>query len=145
MADSAGNIYLTGFFSDSVNFSPGSGNGSATLTAGGFEDGFLVKLNSAGQYLWGKGLSETGSNAAQGTGVALDGGGRVFVAGYYSGTVKLDPTAAGASLTSAGSFDVFVTDYDTSGNFLTAQSAGGSNFDADFGIGVNSSGLVAID
>ena len=37
-----------------------------------------------------------------------------------------------------------MAEYDTSGNFVAAQSAGGPNFETDFGIGVNSAGQVAI-
>jgi hypothetical protein len=140
-ADATGNLYVTGLFASTLNFNPA---GNATLTAGGFEDAFLLKLNSAGQFGWVKDLATINFNAAQGTGVALDATGHVFVAGYFSGTLTLDPVASGATLTTAGDFDVFVGEYDTSGNFVAGQSAGGSNFDADFGIGVNSAGQVAI-
>ena len=141
-ADAAGNIYITGTFSSTVNFNPGSP--PANLSAGGFEDGFLLKLSSAGQFSWVKDQLETGFSAAQGTGVALDGSGHVFTAGYYQVSLSLDPTASGALLRSAGSYDVFVAEYDANGDFLAGQSAGGKDFDAGFGIGVNSAGLVAI-
>ena len=143
VADASGNIYVSGTFSDTVNFNPGSGT-AANLTAGGFEDAFLLKLSPTGQYTWAKDLGETGYYAARGTGVALDGSGHVFVSGYYQNTITLDPTAPGATLTSAGDFDVFVAEYDTAGNFVAGQSAGGSDFDADFGVGVNAAGQVAI-
>src|SRR5262249_7106066 len=48
------------------------------------------------------------------------------------------------ALTSAGGFDLFVAEFDTSGLFVTALAAGGANFDADFGVGVNASGQVAV-
>ncbi len=76
--------------------------------------------------------------------MGIDGNGNVYVAGYYNGTLTLDPVASGAVLTSAGSFDNFLGEYNSSGTFITALSAGGSNFDADFGIGVNSGGQVAL-
>ncbi len=142
-ADASGNLYITGTFSDTVDFNPAAG-AAANLTAGGFEDAFLLQLNSSGQFGWAKDLAVTGFNAARGTGVGLDGSGHVFVAGYYQGALTLDPIASGASLTSAGDFDVFVGEYSTAGTFVAGQSAGGANFDAEFGIGVNSSGQVAI-
>ena len=141
-ADAAGNLYVTGTFSSTVNFDPS--NAATNLTAGGFEDGFLLKLSPSGSLAWVKDQAETGFSAAQGTGVGLDGSGHVFVAGYYQGTLSLDPTAAGAVLHSAGSYDVFVAEYDAAGNFAVGQSAGGKDFDADFGVGVNGSGQVAI-
>ena len=80
-------------------------------------------------------------NAAQATGVGLDSSGHVFTAGYFQGTMTLAP---GSSLTSAGSFDVFAVEFDTAGNYVTGLGLGGSNFDADFGVGVNASGQVAV-
>jgi hypothetical protein len=141
-ADSSGNVYVTGMFSGPADFNPGTGN--TTLTPGGFEDAFVLKLDGAGQFAWAKDLSESGFNAGQGTGVAVDGSGHVFVAGYFQGTIKLDPSASGAVLTSAGSFDVFTSEFDLAGNFIAAQSDGGTGFDAEFGIGVNTAGQVAI-
>src|SRR6185437_5199441 len=54
-----------------------------------------------------------------------------------------DP-GAGGTLASAGDFDAFVGEFDTAGHFVAAQPAGGANFDADFGVGVNASGQVAV-
>ncbi len=145
VADASGNVYVTGTFAMTANFNPNPAGTPLNLTAGGFEDGFLVKLSSTGQFVWAKDLSVSPSyTAGRGEGVGLDALGHVFVAGYYQGTIQLDPTAANASLTSLGSFDVFVAEYDTSGNFLASQSAGGANFDSEVGVGVNSSGQVAI-
>src|SRR5262249_27756761 len=98
---------------------------------------------SAGQLGWVKDLATNNFNAAQATGVALDGSGNVFLAGYFNGTLTLDQ-ASHASLTSAGDFDVFVAEYDPTGKYVAGQASGGANFDTDFGIGVNSSGQVAV-
>ena len=142
VADPSGNLYVTGTFTGQVNFD--AGTGSTLLNAGGYEDPFLMKLSAAGKLAWAKDLSLTGFNFGQGTGVAVDGFGNVFAAGYFAGVMTLDPTAAGAKLTSAGGFDVFTAEYDGTGNFIAAQSGGGTGFDANFGIGVNSTGQVAI-
>ena len=142
VADASGNLYVTGTFTGQVNFD--AGTGSTLLNAGGYEDPFLLKLSATGQLAWAKDMTLTGFNFGQGTGVAVDGFGNIFSAGYFAGVMTLDPTAAGAKLTSAGGFDVFTTEYDSAGNFVAAQSGGGMGFDANFGIGVNSTGQVAI-
>ena len=141
--DGSGNVYVTGVYSDSINFNPGTGT-PVNLTATGFEDAFLLKLTGAGQLGWARDLGGSGFNFATGTGVGLDSLSHVYVAGHYQGTLNLAPGNSAATLTSAGDFDVFVGEYDTSGNFITAQSEGGSNTDYDFGIGVNGTGQVAI-
>ena len=139
VTDPSGNVYVTGTFSSIADFNPGAG--TANLTAGGFEDAFILKLDSSGAYVWAKDLRTTGNNAAQGSGIALDAAGHIFVGGYYQGTLTLP---GGQSIISAGNFDVFLGEFDTSGNVIASQSFGGSNFDADFGIGVNANGKVAL-
>jgi hypothetical protein len=141
VADSSGNVYITGFFSGPINFDPGASN--TTLSPGGFYDGFLLKLTAAGQFSWAKDLAVTGYNSAQGTGVGVDGAGNVYVGGFFMGQLTLDPTASGATLTSAGSYDSFIAAYGSLGGFGYARSDGGSNYDAASGLSVNASGQVA--
>jgi len=139
-ADALGNIYLTGVFSDTVDFDPGAG--VTDLTAGGYEDGFLMKLDPAGKFQWADDLGGTvATAAAQGTGVGVDGSGDVVVAGYTSGALRLGPLL---TLSNAGGYDAFVAQYSPDGGNLGGVSAGGSGFDAAFGLGVNANGTVAI-
>ncbi len=141
-ADSSGNLYVTGTYTGTVNFD--ANGGTTNLTAGGYEDPFVLKLTSAGQIVWARDLALTGFNFGVGTGIAVDGQGNVFAAGYYEGVMTLDPTVTGASITSAGDFDAFLAEYNSSGSYVAAQTFGGPNFDAEFGIGVNSGGQVAL-
>ncbi len=140
--DVSGNLYLTGTFTSDVTF--GSGADTTTMSAGGYEDPFVLKLSASGQFDWVNDLALTGFDFGQGSGVAVDGQGDVFVAGYYQGTMTVDPTNPSATVSSAGGDDAFVSEYDAEGAYVAAQSFGGSNFDADFGIGVNNGGLLAI-
>jgi hypothetical protein len=138
--DKSGNVYVTGSFSGQVNFNP-SGP-AANLTATGIYDVFVLKLSSSGGYLWAD--SFAGSNAAsQGTGLGIDGSGRLIVSGWFGGTVDFDPGTGVASLTSAGSTDVFVAVLDPLGSYVAARSAGGANTDLAFGFAINASGTVA--
>ncbi|MFO0907977.1 MAG: Ig-like domain-containing protein [Isosphaeraceae bacterium] len=140
-ADAAGNVYVTGTFSMSADFDPGAG--TTTLTAGGFDDPFLLKLTPSGGLSWARRFALSGFNFGHGTGVGLDASNHVFVTGYYQGTMVVDAVSS-ASIMSAGGFDVFLVEYDTSGNYVASQSFGGANFDAAFGVGVNASGQVAL-
>ncbi|WP_438001744.1 SBBP repeat-containing protein [Sorangium sp. So ce185] len=76
-SDAAGNLYITGFFSGTVDF------GDGPLTSAGQEDIFLVKLDPSGTLLWskrfGSGLSEKGHA------VAVDGSGNIVLSGSYTG------------------------------------------------------------
>ena len=77
--DSSGNVYTIGHFGDTVDFDPGSG--TANLTSNGDTntayDVFVSKLDSSGNYVWGKSFDRTGdSEIGRGSGR-----GRVLVAG----------------------------------------------------------------
>jgi len=97
-------VYVTGAFSETVDFDPGVGVSSRT-SAGGF-DAFFQKLSADGDLIWLEVLS-----GADGVGVGsmtLDSEGFLYSTGNYSGTVDFDPSSATNNLTSAGSSDIFV-------------------------------------
>ncbi len=87
--DSTGNVYVGGAFRNSVGL--GSGLAATTLTSVGSEDAFLIKLDSAGGFLWARGWGSTNGDIANGVAVAP--GGDVAVAGWFSETMDLDSGA----------------------------------------------------
>ena len=62
---------------------------------------------------------------------------------YYSnGTVDFDPGAGTANLGTNGSYDVWVSKLDSSGNYVWAKSFGGTAGDRGYSVAVDSSGNV---
>lgn len=112
--DPSGNVYVTGYFSGTVDFDPGPN--VASLTATGTTDAFIAKYSSTGAYLWAERLGGTGENA--GNSIAADPNGNVFIGGYFSGTADLDPGNGTVSATSAGYTDGFILKLDNNGNHL---------------------------
>ncbi|MBK7968297.1 MAG: hypothetical protein IPK08_04850 [Bacteroidetes bacterium] len=55
ISDASGNLYFAGAFEGSVDFDPGSGN--TTLTAAGFSDSFVSKLDASGNFIWARNFS----------------------------------------------------------------------------------------
>ena len=78
--DAAGNIYVVGDFYGQIDANPSAAN--VMLNAVGQNDGFLIKLNSAGIYLWNK--TYTTGIADEATEVAVDALSNVIVAGKMS-------------------------------------------------------------
>ena len=130
--DSAGNMYVTGYYTGSVTI------GSTTLTDTGYGDAFIAKYDTSGTVQWATSISGTGADS--GVGIATDSGGNVYVIGNYNGTLTIGSTI----LTTMGSNDIFVAKYDTSGTFQWARSIGGTSFDNGYRIATDSGGNVYV-
>jgi hypothetical protein len=137
--DNNGNTYTTGQFQYTADFDPGAGTNN--LTSHGGNDVFVSKLTSYGGFIWAKQLG--GGNNDDGQGIAIDGSGNVYTTGEFDGIADFDPGSGTFNLTSAGSYDVFVSKLDASGNFVWAKGMGGSGFsDAGYGIALDPAGNV---
>jgi hypothetical protein len=136
--DPTGNAYVTGFFSDTVDFDPGPGD--ATLTSAGENDAFLCKYAPDGSLVWARAFGGAGSDISYGVG--LDASGGVYLTGYFNGSVDFDPGPGDATLASAGDDDIFVCKFDTGGVFQWARRAGGNNSDRASALAVDAAGNV---
>jgi len=85
-----------------------------------------------------------GSDWDNGKGVAVDGSGNAYVAGYFMGTVDFDPGPGVANRASAGSSDIFISKFDSAGSFLWVVTWGGSESDGGTAVAVDSSGYVYV-
>lgn len=114
------NIYVTGSFAGTVDFNPGPGTNN--LTPNGSRDIFVAKYTPAGHYTWA--FSEGGAQYDDmGWGICTDPSGNVFVGGYFTGTVDLDPGVGVASFSApaASSNNVgFISKYSSAGNYIWA-------------------------
>ena len=97
----------------------------------------MSKLDSSGNLVWAGKLG--GTSFDEGFGVAVDGSGNVYTTGYFFGTADFDPGGGTSNLTSAGTFDVFVSKLNSSGNLVWARQLGGV---IGYGVAVDGSGNV---
>ena len=138
--DASGNVYMAGHFSGKVDFEPGPGK--SELTSKGARDGYILKLNNAGNYVWAKSVGGASIDYCQA--ITVDGSGNIFVTGYYSETVDFDPGSGTTELTSNGNADVFVIKLAPNGSFDWARGMGGSLYDVVVGITHDGSGNVYV-
>ena len=136
--DAPGNVYVIGSFQGSMEFGAGAGS----LNSAGLFDVFFTKYNTAGNLVWAKRIGAAG--VAGGYGIAVDGGGNVFIAGNFNGTVDFDPGPGVKNLTSAGSFDAFLAKYDGSGALLWAHTFGANQFEEARCLALDTTGNVFI-
>ncbi|MCB0543503.1 MAG: tail fiber domain-containing protein [Saprospiraceae bacterium] len=106
--DAAGNAYVTGNFSGTTSL------GSQNLSSMGSYDVFAFKADATGNILWAVGGG--GPNSDSGTGIVADAAGKVYVTGHFQGTAIF----GSRTLTSAGSFDMFVIQYTSDGEDIVS-------------------------
>ena len=124
ITDDLGNIYLTGYFTGTVDFD--AGTGITTLTSNGGRDIFVQKIDANGNLLWAKSIGSNYSDGIEtGTSISLDAMGNVYLTGIYWETADFDPGTGIHNLTSNGNNDFFILKLDTNGNFIWAKSIGG--------------------
>ncbi|MEP6724691.1 MAG: SBBP repeat-containing protein [Bacteroidota bacterium] len=144
-ADATGNVYVTGDFEGTADFDPGAPVYSFTSVGGA--DIFIVKLNTAGDFIWAAqmgGPSNPGSNSDLARSIAVDGAGNVYTAGVFVGTSDFDPGTGVYNLTSYDPFGQsgFVSKLDAAGNFVWAKQFTGLSNVVVFSIAIDGSGNV---
>ena len=131
--DVKGNVYITGSFEGTVDFDPGSG--VYNLTSNGFYDIYISKFDPAGNFVWAKGIG--GIEHDLGYSLTLDTSRNIYIAGEYGETVDFDPGLGIFNLTSIGYDDIFISKFDSLGNFVWAKSIGGNSSEGE--------GLIFLD
>lgn len=136
--DAAGNVYVAGTFSLTVDFDPGPGTAERTATNG---DNFVMKLDADGNLIWAVAYGNNSSGDSVND-IAVDASGNVYLVGVFSLTLDFDPGAGTAELTSAGGADVYVLKLDASGDYVWASAMGGTSGEDGLGVAVDGSGNV---
>ena len=136
--DGSNNVYVTGNYSSTADFDPGSG--TANLTAVGEYDIFVSKFDNAGSFVWAKSFGGSGSDYGQS--IDVDAIGNTVIAGYYSGTGDFDPGSGSASLTSSGGDDMVFIKLNNSGDMTFAKSLGGTSTDRASAVAVDGLGSI---
>ncbi len=119
-----GNIYITGAFSDTVDFDP-SPSGTAELISNGDYDVFIAAYSSAGKFISCSGFGGTLQDKSYS--IAVDNFGDIFLTGSFKGTVDFDPTDQVYYKTSQGTngaSDIFIAKYNLGGNLIWVNTYG---------------------
>ena len=126
--DRSENVYVAGYFSDTVDFDPGPGVfnliGSGTSTA---SDIFVLKLDKAGGFIWARKIGGTGI-VDRAFNLTIDKSDNILVSGTFIGTVDFDPGAGVANLVPANAAaNGFILKLSPAGNFIWAKDLGQVN------------------
>lgn len=121
--DASSNVLVSGMFNGSPDFDPGVGTFS--LTSNGNYDAYILKLTSAGNFVWAKNIG--GTSIDQALDLSVDASSNVYSAGIFQGTSDFDPSASTYTLSAIGSQDAYIAKLDASGNFVWAKNIGGTS------------------
>ncbi|MBP6620416.1 MAG: SBBP repeat-containing protein [Leadbetterella sp.] len=115
--DLSGNVLITGYYFDAINF------GGNIVSSSGSSDVFAAKYDPSGTVLWAKKVG--GSGLDLGNSVDTDASGNVYLGGSFNGSCTFFGVSD-ITLNSAGGDDGFVAKLDASGNVLWAKSIQGT-------------------
>lgn len=133
--DDSSNVYISGGFGDSIDLDP-SANSHWLGIGTTYESGYVVKLDSSGNFVWGRVFGSSNQDRAYTIDVRDS---VVAVGGFTRGGADLNPNAGTYSYTSNGWYDGIFVSLTTNGDFLGAGGFGGSSTDEVRGIKLDDS------
>ncbi len=139
MNDAQGNIVLTGYFTDDIDFDPSASVSSYTAAAqqnGHISNPFTLKMDQSGALLWVK-FFETYQNSSP-TGMAIDGSGNIYTTGVIQGQMDFDSGPGTLYLYHSYLLIPFISKMDANGTIIWAK----ENFKSNNAV---STGGLAVD
>ncbi|NNC83356.1 MAG: hypothetical protein HKN79_07245, partial [Flavobacteriales bacterium] len=132
--DSQDNVLITGSFSGSMDADPDSG--VVQLTALGQSDGFIIKLDRDGEFIWAKTFQ--GPSNVLSRDLLIDADGNIIISGTFNGQADLDTSEDYAVVISEGDVDIFICKLDQAGNTLWSGSIGGTGTERPYELAMDS-------
>lgn len=128
--DKRANVFITGSFSDEVDFNPDSRK-TETRESNGETDVYFSRFMKSGVFIgvctWG------GQSGDSGQAIAVDSSSNVHVSGYFTGffddKIDFNPAKATCWFESAGKKDIFLSKFTSTSNFDSVRIWGGTSDD----------------
>lgn len=130
LTDSAGNVFVGGYFADTVDFDPGAGVVNQISYPVGSTNAFMAKYLANGTLDWVKILKGTNANAASEIRhMKMDQAGNICMSGILIGTCDFDPGVGTSTLsqTPANGYDLFIAKYTQQGDYIWAKGIHSNN------------------
>lgn len=125
--DDLGNSYITGYFEDSADFDPTASVFNLISENG---DAFFAKYDLNGDLNWVHDLSDDTSSFAYGLNISCYNNDQIFISGNFEGTIDFDRDIGIFNLSAQSQRDIYVSKYDSSGNFEWCGQISGTSIPA---------------
>lgn len=140
--DANGFLAVTGFYQGNCVFGAGEPN-ETTLPSSGSSDGYIATYAPNGALKWAKRFS--GLADEDGRGIVIKSNGTIVVSGYFAGSITFGASEANETiLSSSGSHDLFLAEFDQNGLLQWAEKGGGNTDDISWALALFSDDSVAV-
>jgi hypothetical protein len=140
--DASENVYTIGILNATADLDPGVGVFNLSSAGIGNFDGYISKLNAAGDFVWAKQLGGAVGSGLFISSIVLDADSNVVIIGNFSQTVDFDPGSGSYNLSTSGSYDVFISKLDNSLNFVSTIQFAGSGFNDGRSLAIDNKGSI---
>lgn len=124
--NNSGNVLVTGIFSGTSDFDPGSN--VFNLTSMGISDVFILTLDTNGNFIWAKQVGGVNSTNIVSRCLKLDNSDNIYICGYFNGTIDFDPGVTTNTISSYSNLNnVFILKLNSNGNFGWVKQIGGNS------------------
>lgn len=138
VTDLLGNVYVGGHFADTLDCDPSQS--VSELIALGERDGFVCKLDSAGNLVWAKNVVSS-TQTCKVESITTDSDNNLICTGTFRGLADFDPTLDTIAFESAGT-EMFISKYSPLGDLLWVKDFDGDDFDYANAVTVDDSGNI---
>ncbi|HMO60925.1 MAG TPA: T9SS type A sorting domain-containing protein [Ferruginibacter sp.] len=118
--DIDGNILISGYFYGEIDLDPGIGTHKLTTTSESDADGFILKLDPNGNFVWAKQFAGAGVNFV--TSITTDLQQNIYLQGVYWENIDCDPgTGVHQFVNTTGHATLFIVKLNSNGEFNWAK------------------------
>ncbi len=115
MVDKEGSVTIAGYFQGSLDFDPGSG--TTVMSCGANSNGFVLKIDSSGNFLWAAQFFTAFPYSSVVRSAAIDDSGNVICLISFNSTTDVDPGVGTQNVTTTASDQTCIVKLDSAGNF----------------------------
>jgi hypothetical protein len=102
----------------------------------------FISANAQLQFQYNKAV---GGATQNGNSIAIDEFGNTYIAGTFSGTIDVDPSASVSNITSVNSsLDIFFAKYDANGGLIWAKNIGSNSDEKQFDLAADATGVYIV-